>query len=315
MVHTTLPAETATAYEVEVRGSDGTDLLLARRASLERPSLILRDVPPCTRFTLSLWKGGQMVHLEAELTLIRGITMDLNVHVGSHGTQSYTRRATSTQVGAVEAEPWTRLQRERQVENRRAELARAPSLKFYAPDGTNAQRLDAVADLTRLLASARNTIRIWDPYFGGDVNQRLRSSSENDLYFLDQVSQLDVSIRVLSSADDWTTAGGSQRLQALTTRLQAEHAASPARFGRVAWRAWVRANDTAFHDRFLVIDDEKVWLLGSSINGLGKKHTTLVQVEYPKEILVAFDRIWRANTDGVGQVLSVFEPQGGRRGP
>lgn len=315
IVYTTLAQEVTPAYEVDVRGWDGEDLMLARRIPLERPSVVLQDVPPCTRFAMSLWRGSELVHPEEERGLIRAIVVDMDLHVGSHGGRSYTRRGASTHVGSEEIDPWTRLQRERQVDNQRAELAREPKLKFYAPDGTSVQRLEAVADLTRILTSARDTLRIWDPYFGTNAANSARGTPEDDLHFIEQISRLDVSIRILTSTDDWTAASGSARLSALTTRLQAEHAASPSRFGRVVWRAWVRANDTAFHDRFIVVDDDKVWLLGSSINGMGKKHTTLVHVEYPQEILVAFDRIWRGQTHGVGRVLSVFGPLGSPHAP
>lgn len=315
VVRTTLTPGEAAAYELEVRGWDGEDLIVALRTPLQRHSVLLQDVPVCQRIEVSVWKDGALVHHEPARAFIRALSLTMGMHVGSRGGVPYTRRAASSLMGSPDPQPWTRLQRERAVDNRRAELARRPSLKFYAPDGTPAQRSEAVDDLLRIMNSAEASLRIWDPYFGRDLDDPSKQGTpEDDLYFLEQISDLDVSIQLLTSTDDWTASGGSARIMAQTQRFQSELSASPSRFGRVAWRAWVRSKDTAFHDRFIIVDEKQVWLLGSSFNGLGKKHTTLVQVEYPQEILVAFDRIWRGEIHGVGRLLTIAQASRTRHG-
>jgi len=51
-----------------------------------------------------------------------------------------------------------------------------------------------------------------------------------------------------------------------------------------------------FHDRFLIfIDDDnvaRVWSLGTSINGLGKTHHILQEVNNPQHIVDAFEKLW-----------------------
>lgn len=316
IVRTTLSLDQAPDYEMEVRGWEENDLMFTCRLTLERPSVVLPDVAPCDRFEVWFWRGGHVIHLENAHIRLKAITFGMDVHVGWRGGRSYTRRSIENLVGEHEVEPWRRLQRERMVDQRRKQLADQRGLKFYAPDTTDSQRLEAVSDLEKILNSARSNVRIWDPYFGTRAGVPTeRGTPADDLYFIEMITSLNVAIRVLSSAEDWSATQGSSQLTALSLRLEGEYSAAPNVFGRVAWKAWVRAGVTTFHDRFVVVDDEKVWLLGSSINGLGMKHTTLVQVEYPQEILVAFDRIWRGETHGVGQVLSVFEPVRGRHAP
>ena len=37
--------------------------------------------------------------------------------------------------------------------------------------------------------------------------------------------------------------------------------------------------DNSFHDRFIVIDNKEIYHLGSSINSLGDKTTTIIKIE------------------------------------
>ena len=50
-------------------------------------------------------------------------------------------------------------------------------------------------------------------------------------------------------------------------------------------------NKAACHDRFIVADN-KVWLLGSSLNNLGDRLTVIIKAPYPEEILNYLTDIW-----------------------
>jgi len=56
-----------------------------------------------------------------------------------------------------------------------------------------------------------------------------------------------------------------------------------------------------FHDRFLIfpLESPKVWSLGSSINSIGKKHSILMAVNNPKNILDAFEYLWNNLEDSI----------------
>lgn len=308
VVMTTLAPGDALQYELEVRGWEDEDLAVARRVTMTRPTVLIPDLPPCDRFDLWIWHGGRPVHRDEGRVILKSIGFEMHVDVGARRGTRYTQRATTTQVGNDEPEPWRRWQRERRVDTRRAALTQKSQLKFYDVDGTPAQRAEAVRDLEGVLNRANRSIRLWDPYFGSRAGDALRRGTpDDDLHFIETVRNLSVHLRVLSSAEDWTAQAGSPSLEALRRRLDDEQRLAPSVYGRLAWKAWVRADTTAFHDRFIVVDDADVWLLGSSVNGLGRKHTTLIKLEYPQEIIVAFDRLWAGQTHGVGRVLPIFD--------
>ncbi|MDP3733431.1 MAG: hypothetical protein Q8Q91_02705 [Candidatus Daviesbacteria bacterium] len=54
-----------------------------------------------------------------------------------------------------------------------------------------------------------------------------------------------------------------------------------------------------FHDRFIIIDKDQVWFVGSSLNGVGIRASVISQVTDPeikKQILARFDDLWDKST-------------------
>ena len=49
-----------------------------------------------------------------------------------------------------------------------------------------------------------------------------------------------------------------------------------------------------FHDRFLIFPSEKpkVWSLGTSVNGVGKSHHIIQEVQNAQHILDEFNKLW-----------------------
>jgi hypothetical protein len=57
--------------------------------------------------------------------------------------------------------------------------------------------------------------------------------------------------------------------------------------------------ETTFHDRYIIIDGQEVWALGTSINNIGAKATTISRITDPTEqgrILAAFQAAWAASS-------------------
>ena len=47
----------------------------------------------------------------------------------------------------------------------------------------------------------------------------------------------------------------------------------------------------SIHDRFLLCDD-KVWMLGSSLNAYGTRGTMLLRLPEPKSVIQELERVW-----------------------
>ena len=124
--------------------------------------------------------------------------------------------------------------------------------------------VEAVLGLQELLAAMRGTVRVCDPYF-----------DEATVEHLDAVSK-PAEVRVLTK---------NIRDEAALRRLTA--AASQGR------RFLVRRSRSALHDRY-IIDDEKMWLLGSSLNGFAKTQSFVVLTgpDVRGLVLDVFDREW-----------------------
>lgn len=70
---------------------------------------------------------------------------------------------------------------------------------------------------------------------------------------------------------------------------------------KMEFRCQWKGHGYAFHDRFLMIVDEKekplVWSLGASINSVGSKHHIIQKVLHPQMIVDAFEELWDMLSD------------------
>jgi hypothetical protein len=310
VLRTNLEQSELAGYEVELETWEADELTLWRRCKPERTNVLFDRVTHFDSVRLTAWRNGKPVYRTKKLTIIKDIELSAQIYAGSRDRRAYSSGITQPVLRRAEA-PWIHWPRVRRVDNARASLEESLELKFYQPqpNGTQEARTMALDDLAALMGRADFSVQIWDPYFGRD---------EADFDLLERLTNIDVSVRVLTSSDDWTeqhdTRNGLQQwfetrrangvgtevpwLVYLEAQLERRRLDFEKHWDRVSVNAWVRADGTAFHDRFLIVDKESpqgagVWLLGSSLNGMGKKHSTLIKVSRPEEIIVAFDRLWK----------------------
>jgi hypothetical protein len=66
---------------------------------------------------------------------------------------------------------------------------------------------------------------------------------------------------------------------------------------RLEYRIRTESAGWPFHDRFLIFPGEpgagaRAWSLGTSVNGVGKRHHILQQVDDGQLVMDAFNRLW-----------------------
>ena len=302
VIKTNLKASGLDGYEVELEAVDGEEVSYRQRMRLQKPSAIFRELHFFQRVRISVWREGQLCHQTQELPISSTIVVNSRLVIGQHGGTQYTYSEGSVFVGASDEPEWLRRQRDRRVELHKKTLAENLNFKFYEPrrDDNGNVRKEAVENLQAIINRAEQSVQIWDPYFGSDAGKLTFEEPLEDLTILESITGLQVSVQVLTSADDWTEKAGSATLVQLGSRLLRLRQGFSIHLKRIHCRAWVRANKTTFHDRFIIIDHEDVWMLGSSLNGLAKKHSTLVRLEYAEDVISAFDSIW--DGDGAARV-------------
>ena len=156
-----------------------------------------------------------------------------------------------------------------------------------------------------VLASAKSRAMVVDPYFSAD---------DVDLW-LPSVAARGAAVQVLTSK-----AGLRQiKLEGLKNALlEKEHLTRlksklgvPTRDLNPTTLRVMRGDQSPIHDRFIVVDD-RVWLLGSSLNAFGKHGTMLVELPLPAEVLPKLERVWTEESDSLDERLA--ELQGSAEG-
>ena len=305
VIQTNLDPDELIDYDIELLVWDGEEISYQNRLRLDRPAAVFRDLTHFRRVQVTIWNRGKLIHQEGPLSILKRIMIPMSMAEGTRAGTTYTRTAGLSDVGEKTEPPWVRLQRDRRVATRKQGLAERLEFKFYEPLATHwvTTRNEAVTDVQNVLSHAQRSVRIWDPYFGANVAGE-EVDEEDDLRFIEKLADLSIDVQVLTSCGDWA-GRGSETLNRLAARISQLRKAFPERFGRMRCKAWVLRKTTAFHDRFIIVDDQRVWLLGSSLRGLGRKHSTLVKLEHSEEVISAFDRIWKGAVGGWGQVVDV----------
>lgn len=118
--------------------------------------------------------------------------------------------------------------------------------------------------LKEVLLSAKRTISIIDPYMDSSLFSLLEAVDKN------------IYIRILTS----NLQGDSENVSRLFKKER----------GKIEVAIFKK-----IHDRFIILDDKYIYLLGSSLNSFGEKATTLVPIDQPKikeDILHFFKGTW-----------------------
>ena len=306
---TNLRPDALADLEVEVETWSGEELSDLRRQVLKHPSALFKAMAPFDKVRATLWHKGRLLHQTQSQSFIGAIAIEPSLVIGQRDGVTYTHSEGPTLIGDRSEAPWLRRQRDRRVETRKTDLARNLQVKFYDPNAQpspDEARHEALKDLHNLVNRASTNLRLWDPYFGRAADGLDVSDRFEDLTLIEQLKRLNVDVQLLTSADDWTESGGSVLLDALKRHLEHRRTSFPARFGNVRCKAWVRRKDTAFHDRFVIVDRRDVFLLGSSTGGLGKKHSTLLKVEQAEAVISAFDHVWDGQDLSWGKLIEVY---------
>lgn len=132
----------------------------------------------------------------------------------------------------------------------------------------NGQHEEAIAAVHALIRNAQQRVVIVDPYFG-----------RSELRFAVALSRVKVPVSVLTSNDGLVDREKKEEPQeafvASVDRIIATPNINPLEVRVMA--------GAGIHDRFLVIDD-RVFLLGSSLNRFGDRGTMMVQLHAPEVV-------------------------------
>lgn len=144
---------------------------------------------------------------------------------------------------------------------------------------------EATVVLRELLHEAQREVLIVDPYFG---------AAELNGFAL-AVGKIDVPVLVLSSAEVLGKAirEGVEKGDALLAQMK--HVELTPQMNKIVARV-MRGKRPAIHDRFLVVDD-RVWLLGASLNEFGSRGTMMVALPDPAPVREKLFDAWREAED------------------
>ncbi|MDE7378357.1 MAG: phospholipase D family protein [Paraprevotella sp.] len=129
--------------------------------------------------------------------------------------------------------------------------------------------------IMKILDGAHNICYLCDPYFDAEAFRT----------FIWEMKSLSVEIRIISSKAD-LSAGQKRELAHLVKEYNEKVG------GKVQCRL-LRGEESILHDRFIVTDD-KVWMLGCSLNKFAEKATTLIRVPrtYRKKLIETAGKWW-----------------------
>lgn len=171
----------------------------------------------------------------------------------------------------------------RQYRQRAEKLHRSRELRRY---GRMPERAQALKDIIALMnLGDGGKVYLWDPYLSmGDLLETWYYTTTYNMQ-LNAITSSEIADKSKLSVKEWI----KQQRDFIDGRSN--------HYGiRLELRCQWKEYGYHFHDRFLMVikDDEKprVWSLGTSINGLGKKHHIIQSVEHPQMIVDTFEELW-----------------------
>lgn len=150
-------------------------------------------------------------------------------------------------------------------------------------------REPARKEIRRILSGARERALIVDPFF----------SADEVLRFLPVVANQNARLQVLTSSSglrktvipESNLRGRQLELKQLERLRDGLRTAVERRELNATEVRVMGGKSSAIHDRFLLVD-ERVWLLGSSLNEFGSRGTMLVELPLPSRIVPKLDDAW-----------------------
>lgn len=265
-----------------------------------KTKLYLGDASKSCRTTL-LDPETQLILSRQETSFIRH--MHMRMHMGSQfGKERILYREDGTVLDTVDVSSGETVstglpdlqERGKWIENRRYHLrmeeleGRMEFLRYGLPDGPGREK--AISDLRKLMCRGDGRkVYLWDPYL--NAKDLLETWYYTTTYGLE--------LKAITSRADLDKNGeGEQRSLEDWIREQRQILQNGSnQYGinlelRCQWGTY----GYPFHDRFLMIVDEKekpqVWSLGASVNSIGKHHHIIQKVLHPQMIVEAFEELW-----------------------
>ncbi|MCK4255697.1 hypothetical protein KAX35_02320 [candidate division WOR-3 bacterium] len=277
-------------YCVELEGWDGEEIAFKEIYHLYGPNLIV-SVPPFNKSRVSVWYRNQLMHVDGPHFLVKSIITNMAIILGKKKKWTYISRSEKVSIGTSREKnnSWDILEQRRRIYHEKETLAGKLEFKFYAPEPFKRGeiRKEAVQNIEKLLKDAHKIVRMWDPYF-----------SSQDIHFIEAITDPSAEVRILTS---FKSKGSqieelSKNLEELRKSFKQKSKEFPERFRNVHCVLIYCSHGTAFHDRFIIIDNQ-CWHLGHSLNGIGNKHSCLIKVKNPDIVIDEFERMW-CNEDG-----------------
>jgi hypothetical protein len=267
-------------YKIEIEGTDADEIAFKDFYSLSGSNLIVHSVPPFDRLKVIVWYKNEIVCIDGPFPMLKQLVLHGKIYAGRKEGRTYVSGDRPVDIGKrdKDKEPWDFLERHRKIKNKREYLSSKKEFKFYAPKSIERRIIheEAINDIKNLLEKANDFVVIWDPYY---------DTSAVKLKLIEAITDVRVRVKILTSLDD-----GNER-NSLNSEFKSKAKGFPRRYGNVECKSLHKSGDTAFHDRFIIIDGD-CWLLGSSLNSFGKKHTTLLKVPHPEVIMDEFKKLW-----------------------
>lgn len=182
---------------------------------------------------------------------------------------------------------WKTFIDERRYKMRMEELDRRMEFIQYGLTGCS-ERERALTDIRKLMNRGDGKkVYLWDPYL----------SAQDILNTWYYTTVYGMELKCITSAGDHDQKKLSIRDWMEEQKKQLENGSN--QYGIVLdFRCQWGNYGYGFHDRFLMIVDEKgetkseAWALGASINSLGTQHHIIQKVLHPQPVVDAFERLW-----------------------
>jgi hypothetical protein len=259
--------------------------------------------------TISEPEIGTLLAATGEFDYISAIPM--NIHLASNRTRTFVLKDESGQesekkveiithqamlVGTPYVDPNGGFTQGRVYDEEISRLLEQRRFVQYAknPSAAQADRVRALQDIRKLINDHGEAgAWLWDPFLGAkDILETL--------FFCHRHR---VDLRGLTSGKEPPEEESSASSEDFVARQQRgfREARSNLEGLRLEFRRRHTSHGTAFHDRFLIFPRTQrrqtlVWSLGTSINGVGKEHHILQQVDNGQAVMDAFLELWNQLT-------------------
>lgn len=253
--------------------------------------LVPVDCDPAQLETRIRNKHGELIeHCQAAFLRSFKFSMGLNTHTrrvqpptrrpgeSSEKVSVYSWEDHITQVGPPATDVSASLLEARA---RRDEEQSEREQRFWFFDGDPTSRSRARAVVRELIGAARARCLLCDPYLDAD----------DVLEYVTFARTARLEIRLLASAAELRRKDAAGQARGLTLDAKLRALVASDKSLHLACRVLSGRDASPVHDRFLLLDD-RVFILGASLNEFGARMTTLSRVPNPRPVIAALEERW-----------------------